>query len=328
LTFDKRWGEIGLIEVIKDIKKQVFFVKKFGWWFSAEALKALSFLLRNLPERFLPILGGGLGMIAFYMVPRLKRVGIENVRKVFGSATPQAKARALIKANLKNISHNVLEIVHCFFSRQPQEYLEKTISVQGQEHLENALKKGKGVLALSAHLGNFPLIGARMATLGYFFGIIYKEPENIYLKELFSDWMNKLGMGVIPYKPRRTCVNESLKILRQNNIVFLQIDQNPRKKHGVYVEFFGHNLLTYSGPVVMAMRTGAAIVPIFIHRNADQTETIDILPEVRIRQSKNDGQGIAENLRMINAVCEEWIKKYPEQWWWIHRRFRRAREST
>lgn len=308
-------------------KKTATFFKKLGWWVSAHALKASSFIVGKLPGCFIPKVAEGLGMLSFYVVPRLRKVGMENARKVFGSDTPKHKAQALIKANLKNISHNMLEIARCRFSVPPQRYLEKTISVKGQEHLENALKKGKGVLAISAHLGNFPLIGARMATLGYSFRIIYKEPENICLKDFFSRWMHSLGMGIVPYKPRRVCVNESLKILRQNGIVFLQIDQNPTMKHGVYVEFFGHDLLTYSGPVVLAMRSGAAIVPMFIHRNADHTESIEILPELKFRQSKMDDQELTENLRMINAVCEEWIRKYPEQWWWIHRRFRRVRQE-
>jgi len=155
---------------------------------------------------------------------------------------------------------------------------------------------------------------------------LIKANFKIYLIDLFRQWRDQAGIGFIPYKPRRVCVSESLKVLRNNGIIFLQIDQNPRKNHGVDVEFFGYQVPTYSGPVVMAFRTGAAIVPLFIHRDDNNTETITILTEVSLKRSKDRNQDIVDNLRAINKLCEDWIKKYPEQWWWIHRRFRRARE--
>ena len=308
----------------KDKKTLPAVVKKFGWWISAKALLGLSFLVENFPERLLPKLGDGLGLLTFYLVPHLQSTGVGNIKKVFGSKFPDPEINALIKASIRNISRNMLEVGNCCVSSQPQRFLKKNISVLGQEHLDNALKKGKGVITVSAHLGNFPIIGAKMATLGYSFWIIYKDPENIYLKALFKQWMDRLGIRSVPYKPRRLCVSESLKILRKNGIIFLQIDQNPRRRYGVNVQFFGYNIPTYSGPVVMAARTGAAIVPVFIHRNKDNTETITFQPEIHLRKSADKDQDIVDNLRAITTLCEDWIRKYPEQWWWIHRRFRRA----
>jgi KDO2-lipid IV(A) lauroyltransferase len=104
------------------------------------------------------------------------------------------------------------------------------------------------------------------------------------------------------------------------------IDQNPRKKYGVDVIFFDHQLPTYSGPIVLALRTGAALVPMFIHRNTNNTETLHILPEITLKKSNAKDQDVIDNLRAINVLCEAWIKKYPEQWWWVHRRFRWAKK--
>jgi len=101
-------------------------------------------------------------------------------------------------------------------------------------------------------LGNFPLISAKLAVLGYPFSLIAKDPKNIYLVNIFKQWRNHLGIGVIPYKPRHRCASESLKVLRKNGIIMMQIDQNPRKTYGIDVEFFDHHLPTYSGPIVLA----------------------------------------------------------------------------
>ena len=295
-----------------------------GWWISAKTLQFFSFLIQNCPERLLPKLGDVLGVIAFHVLPHLRNIGIENIKKVFGSEISKPEANNLIKSSFKNISRNIVELTYCCVSSQPQKFLRQNISIVGKENLDKALKKGRGVITVSAHLGNFPIVGAYMTHLGYPFWIINKDPENIYLKDLYRKWMDHLGIKSLPYKPRRVCVNESIRVLRENGVIFLQVDQNPRKKHGVYVEFFGYHLPTYGGPVVMALRTGAALVPLFIHRNADNTETITIQSEIPLKKSEDNRQDLVDNLRVINIICEDWIRKYPEQWWWIHRRFRRA----
>jgi len=305
------------------------FFKKFGWWVSAKILKASLRFIRICPVSFLSKLGDGFGMIAYHLLTHRQKTGYENIKIAFGSETSKSEKKALIKANFNHISRDMLETAYCCINPQAQSFLKKNISVRGKEHLDRALKKGKGVIAISAHIGNFPIIGAKMATLGYSFWVINKNPNNpnnIYLIDLFRQCKDHLRIGFIPYKPRRVCVSESLKVLRNNGIIFLQIDQNPHKKAGTFVEFFGYQVPTYSGPVVMAFRTGAAIVPVFIQRNGNNTETITFRSEISLKRSKDRNQDIVDNLRIINIVCEDWIRKYPEQWWWIHRRFRRARK--
>ncbi|MCD6353746.1 MAG: hypothetical protein J7M06_06000 [Proteobacteria bacterium] len=303
-------------------------MKKFGWWISVRALSILLFFVRIVPELLLPKLGNGLGILAYHILGPRRKTALKNMRMVFGSTTSEKEKHALIKANFKSISRDMLEFAYYSVPPRLQSFLERNISVRGQEHLDRALKKGKGVILLSAHIGNFPIIGAKMAARGYSFWLIAKDPDNIYLVDLFRQWKDILKIGAIPYKPRRVCVNESLKLLRNNNIIFLQIDQNPHKRSGTDVEFFGYQIPTYSGPIVMALRTGAAIVPMFIHREENNTETITILPELSLKRSNDKDQDIVDNLRSINAICEGWIRKYPEQWWWIHRRFRRARKVS
>jgi KDO2-lipid IV(A) lauroyltransferase len=202
--------------------------------------------------------------------------------------------------------------------------MQKNIAVRGEAHLEGALKRGKGVIAVSAHIGNFPIIAAKMASLGYPFFLIAKDPNNVFLIDAFRQWMKRYGVGYIPYKPRRKCASVSLSVLMNNGVVLLLIDQNPRKKYGIPVEFFGYQVPTYGGLVTLAKRTGAAAIPLFIHRNHDDTETIEILPEVLLKESGNYEQDLVDNLRIFNRLCESWIMQYPEQWWWIHRRFRHA----
>jgi KDO2-lipid IV(A) lauroyltransferase len=262
------------------------------------------------------------------MTPGRQKIARKNIKRVYCSALSDKQINFIAKAAIKNISCGMVEAGLSYVSPPDQPFLKKNISVEGTEHLDNALKKGKGVIAISIHLGNFSLISAKMAVLGYPFSLIAKYPKNIYLVDIYKHWGSLLGIGIIPYKPRHRCASESLRVLKKNGVIMMLIDQNPPSKYGVYVDFFGYQLPTYTGPVVLASRTGAALVPIFIHRNADNTETITILPEITLKTSPDKDRDIVENMRTIHVICEEWIKKYPDQWLWMHRRFRRAKNNS
>jgi Kdo2-lipid IVA lauroyltransferase/acyltransferase len=300
--------------------------EKFLWRLAAAGFNTTFGIMRILPVRFLPTLGGWVGALGYYTIPQRQKIARENIKRVYGSALSEKQIKSIAKAVFKNISRDMMEAALTYVSAPDQFFLKKNFSVQGIENLDNALKKGKGVIAVSAHLGNFSLISAKMAVLGYPFSLIAKYPKNIYLVNIYQQWGNRLGIGIIPYKPRHRCANESLKVLRENGVLMLLNDQNPPKKYGVYVDFFDHQLPTYSGPIVLALKTGAAVVPMFMHRNPDYTETLHILPEIPLKTSDDKDQDIIENLRAINVAYEVWIKKYPEQWLWLHRRFRWAKK--
>jgi len=311
----------------KKIKKQtLWFWEKFLWRVNALGFKATLGIIRILPERCLPTLGDWFGFLGYHIIPHRQKIAQENIKRVYGSALSAKQIKSMAKAAFKNISRDMLEVGLSYVSPPDQGFLQKNISVQGIENLDNALKKGKGVIAISPHLGNFPLIGFKMGILGYPFSLIAKDPKNIYLVNIFQQWRNRFGIGAIPYKPRHRCASEALKVLRKNGIIMLLIDQNPTKKYGVDVIFFDYQIPTYSGPIILALKTGAALVPMFIHRNTNNTETLHIVPEITLKKSDAKDQDVIDNLRAINVLCEAWIKKYPEQWWWMHRRFRWAKK--
>ena len=309
-------------------KQQPGLWEKILWRLSELGFRATIGIIRILPERCLPTLSNWLGVLGYYITPQRQKIARENIKRVYGSALSAKQIKSMAKAAFKNISRDMIEVVLSYVSPSDQSFFKKNISVQGIENLDNAFKKGRGVLAISAHLGNFPSISPKMTTLGYPFSLIFKDPKNIYMVKHFQGWRNHLGIGAIPYKPRHRCASECLKVLKNKGIIMILVDQNPQKKYGVYVEFFGHQLPTSSGPIVLALRTGAALVPMFIHRNPDNTETLHVLPEMALKTSSDKDQEIVDNLRAINVICEAWIKKYPEQWWWLHRRFRWAKKTV
>lgn len=309
-------------------KRAPSLLKKVGWWISARAMQTFERLVHRSPAHFGGKLAGALGLLMYYGFPRLRNTALRNTQIVFGATMSEAQRKRLVKASLKHLCANMEESLHCGEASPARDFLARNLVVEGREHLDAALQKGKGVVAISLHLGNFPLIPAKLASLGYGSSMIYKDTENVYLWDRFRRWVKTLGIKTIPAKPRWLCARESLRDLRENRIIVIEVDQTPRKRFGVEVEFFGHLVPTFGGPVVLAAKTGAAVVPMFIHRNDDGSETISVLPELSLRLSGNSERDVVENLRAINSICETWIKKYPEQWWWMHRRFRHARRGN
>lgn len=296
------------------------------WWLNAQALYLFARLVGWCPDRLLPQLADGLGAVSYRLLSGRRKTGLRNVEMVWGATTTAAQRQTLIKGLFRNIARDMIEVVRLY--DRPAQIGALNITITGQEHLDRALRKGNGVIAVSAHVGNFAVIGAQLASLGYPFWLIYKSPKNRPVAAAFREWMDRVGIRVISYKPRRLCARESLNVLKNNGIVFLLIDQNPRKRYGVYVDFFGYRVPTYAGPVILAQRSGAALVPMYICRSDDGSQHLTVLPELPVVRSADRNQTLANNLNSINRLYEQWISDHPSQWWWIHRRFRRAHPSS
>ncbi len=289
-------------------------------------IKILLALVNIWPLSYLHCLGERLGRLVFLFWGKRKKIVLKNLELALGKERSERELRDIFKSSIENIGKGILETIR--YPHLSFEQIDKIISVEGKEHLDGALEAGKGVIALSAHLGNFTLIGKKMSSLGYQFSVIFRNPENKKIAQLARDLIRQIGTNGIPDKPRKICVSQSIKMLRNNGILFLQIDQNTRAKSGVFVDFFGYSVPTFTGPVVMALRTGAAIVPIFIVRNDDNTHKIIIDPPVKLELSGDKDRDIVANIARLTKISESYIRRYPEQWWWVHRRFRKAKKAV
>ena len=138
--------------------------------------------------------------------------------------------------------------------------LRTLVRFEGKEHLDNALNEGKGVIALSAHLGNFPLMGARLAKEGYPSSVVTRDPKNPKIAKAMTSLRDTVGIETIHDEPRMACVSRCFKALKENRILFLHIDQNAPATEA-WVDFFGYLVPTFKGPVLFSMRTGAPILP-------------------------------------------------------------------
>jgi Kdo2-lipid IVA lauroyltransferase/acyltransferase len=189
-----------------------------------------------------------------------------------------------------------------------------SVAIQGEEYLKRALEKSKGVIALSAHLGNFTMIGPRLAAAGYPINIVVKHPPDQRLARLIDDYRAKVGIKTISAKPRRQAARQILGALRRNEVVLLIADGFKYKYGSVNAEFLGWDVAARRGPVTLALRTGGALVPMFVTRDAEDRLTLHISSEIDLVKTGNLQEDVTANVTLFTRHLEGMVRRYPDQW--------------
>ena len=277
-----------------------------------------------LPLPLMSALAAALMTFISWFLKRYRRIAAENLRHAYPGITPREIAR-IITAGFRSIGLTIAEML-CFGHRP--EAMMKRISVDGLEHLDRALANGKGVVAVTAHLGNFPLMMSYLAWRGYSVSVIFKPPRDQKADDYFiSRWKTITGARIIYSMPRLRCIQESLKVLRGNGLLFILPDQNFGDDGSVFVDFFGRTAATGTGPSVFARRSGACIVPMFIVRQPDATHKIIIEKPVEAAQAPTEEEALIVQTQQLAAVIEQYLRRCPDQWLWFHKRWKTSPED-
>jgi len=140
-------------------------------------------------------------------------------------------------------------------------------------------------------------------------------------EKMFMDARQRFNIKTIYSQPRDVCVNKTLEALRNNELVFIPMDQN-FGTGGVFVDFFERKAATATGPIVLAKRTGASVLPCFIVRQKDDRHKIIFEPALNLEQGANSRETVVINIQRLTSIIESYIRRYPAEWGWIHRRWK------
>jgi KDO2-lipid IV(A) lauroyltransferase len=256
-----------------------------------------------------------LATICFHCFNGFRNRSIDNIRIALGDRLEPSAIELTARRSLRNFFRACVEAAVAVKSSDDE--LRARIALVGRENLDAALAKGHGVLLLSAHLGNFFLLGGRLAIDGYITSVLVNQPRDGRFAQLMDGYRLKARQRTIHARPRREALRELNAALRQNQVAIVIADEF-RRGNGIEVPFFGGTVISRRGPVTVALRTGAAIVPAYLVRQADDSLKLIIEPELALERGGKGRAEISENTARLAQWLERTVRAHPEQWNWMN----------
>lgn len=270
-----------------------------------------------LPLSFSLWLGARLGDLAYCFSRRYRNVAIQNLRSVFSEEKEEKEIRNIARRTFQNLGKNVVEFAR--FSKLNKDNIDRFINYEGKENLDLALQEKKGVLLLGAHFGNWELLGAAIGLKGYPVNVITRHLNNRLVDSLVNKQREQPGVKVIPH---RGSAKKILKCLKRNELVGILLDQNTSWKEGVFIDFFNKKASTNFGLALLAMKTKVPVVPTFIIRQENGKHKVVYDDIIELSFTGNRNTDLKENTQRFTKIIESYVRKYPDQWFWVHRRWK------
>lgn len=274
------------------------------WRFLVQVMRAMP------PPWFMRLSTPVLRCLALCAVSRRRIVTVMDA--AFGDAYTPAAKRGLARGVQRRIAENILD---CLVQMGYPERLSGVLEVQGREHMEAALAKGRGGIALSFHLGNFALLTAAMGAAGYPVHCLMRFLDDERLMNLLLHHSRSFFTELIPSLPRREAVKRILGILRDNGTIIMLADN--LKRGELETTLFGQPVRTARGAVSLALRTRAPVLPVYLVRGYSGRLRLIIEPEMEMERTGDLGADVAANTGRIMRLLEDLVRRYPDQWYWL-----------
>lgn len=269
-----------------------------------------------LPRRAWLNLCGRLGSLAWYFAAETRTLTLKHLALAFPGKSAR-EVMGLARSTFKMLGKNAGDILRSSRVKHLGD-LEKFLVTHGLEHYQEAHSRGKGVIFLTCHLGAFDLQITNMALRGLNPNIIGTPLKDKRLNDLLWGYRNL--HGAIPIARGKETFR-MIKVLKSGGSVALLIDQDTKVKT-VFVDFFGRPAATPVGAAVLALKTGASVVPTYIYLGRDNLQHMHILPEIPMVATGDEEHDIRFNTQVMTNFIEEKIREHPDQWVWMHERWR------
>jgi len=252
----------------------------------------------------------------YHCSAKQRLIALHNLR----CAYPEKSIDEIVRI-AKGVYRHIGTVVAEFFEIPSitKENLHEWVEFEGIENFHEALAKKKGVLSILAHFGNWEFMPVAFPMVAEPAHIIYRPLDNPILDDLMA-WMRTLNGNTLIAK--EGSAKTIRRLLGKNKTIALLSDQNVAAREGVFVDFFGRPACTAVGTAVLAMRTGAPVIPAFMPRMESGKYKFIIKPAVEITVTGNDEADIVTNTQLFARIVEDMVREYPDQWFWIHQRWK------
>ena len=264
----------------------------------------------------------GIGQIVYLLHFRLRQVGMRNLAMVFPEKTVAERGR-ILRGVFTSLGRQLAEL--CQFPKYTAENIDEVVAYDGLENYERAYARGKGVLFLTAHFGGWELSAFAHSLHGHWLHVVMRPMDNEYLDQLLQRYRTMHGNKTVA---KDDFVRGLLAAMKAGETVGILMDTNMTPPQGIFVDFFGIPACTASGLARIALRTDAAVVPGFtIWDPVLGKYRLRFDPALQLIRTGHLEADIAANTQMFTKVIEDYVRKYPDQWLWVHRRWKTRPEG-
>jgi Kdo2-lipid IVA lauroyltransferase/acyltransferase len=275
-----------------------------------------------LPRPLARAAGISLAWLVYLLHVRLRRVGTRNLQLAFPEKTRRERA-AILRGVFTSLGRQLAEL--CLFPRYTSENVKKVVAYDGFENFERALARRKGVLFLTAHLGAWELSAFAHSLYGHPLHIVMRSLDNIRIDRLARRYRTMHGNRTVD---KDDFVRGLLSAMKAGETVGILMDTNMTPPQGVFADFFGIPACTASGLARIALRTDAAVVPGFtIWDPVLRKYRLRFDPPAKLIRTGDDDADIIANTRLFTEIIEDYVRRYPDQWLWVHRRWKTRPEG-
>ena len=302
-------------------------MKKALWLIQAALFYFGTLAFAIIPVSHVGTVGRMVGKLGCILIRKRSRIAVDNIRLAYPALMktphwpqPMHSPEELARMMFCHLGMSLVEVCRLYHGRG-KDVLER-VELRGREHLDAAKARGKGVVVLTGHCGNWELAALALSWhLDSKMSVVAKRQNNQYINSMIEKVRLRYG-NLIIYK--NNAFRNMLAVIRKNGTIGLLVDQAAFPEDGALINFLGRTAWATKAPVVMARKTGTAIVPAFIHREGDR-HIVDIYPEISFTGDTSE-QAMTENVQKYSSIIANHIAHYPVDWYWVHRRWKRAGE--
>lgn len=253
-----------------------------------------------------------------YRVSRkYRRVVSDNLKIAFGDELSDEDRAKLTLRTYRNLAMSSMEFIRS--PRLSKEDILRMVTIDGQEHLDRALERGKGAILISGHFGNWEIMAMRVVSMGYKLTVVGRDQDDSLINDVIVDLRTRFGTQNIP---RGVPMYERImECLHDNEFVGLVADQNAGEQ-GIFVDLFGRLASSFKGPGLFALKADCPIIPLFVIRRGYDRHHVLIMPPLEIEKTGDFKMDVFQYTQVYIKVIEEIVRRHPDHWLWLHKRWK------
>ena len=293
------------------------------YWLASIAIQGFVHVIRFVPFKWTFSLMEGIGARIFWrQAGEYKKIMMHNLNATLSDSISDTEKQRIAQESVRNMLRGFIETMCCVYTYRKK--FNPLIKLEGKGNLEQALSLGKGAIAVTAHLGTFTMIGAKLHASGFRFTWTIGAQNHPRIAQVWRNLGEKVGPDFIVIDSLFRFHRQILRVLRRGEIIGFVCDEN-QKHGGVLVEFLGRPMALPVGPAVYHLKTGAPILPMFILRQKGRRHKVIIDSPLEVPLSGDEERDVFTITDQIARVLEQFITTYPDQWSWISKRRIRTR---